>query len=295
MNSVLDRLPRESRVAILRLRSLGDCVLTTPAIQILKRARPDLRIAVAVEDRFRAVFEDNPDVAAILSPELLELRKWRPWLCINFHGGTRSAWLTALSGAPHRAGFGHYRHQFVYNVRLPRAQEVLGEERKVHTAEHLASAMFAMGVPRCEIPRAKLAARPETPEAIAVIHAVAATPQKTWTAAGFLAVAEHLKQSGVEPVFIGGPGDDLSAFAAYRTLIGAPLSEIKQLLSRAAMFVGNDSGPAHMAAAFGLPCVVIFGASDADIWRPWRTASEVLHSPSTADVIEAVSRLRVAA
>jgi heptosyltransferase III len=304
VDSVLDRLPLESRVAIVRLRSLGDCVLTTPAAAILKRARPDLRVAMAVEHRFRAVFEDNPDVDEILPASPVPLRKWRPRLCLNFHGGTRSACMTALSGAPFRAGFGHYRYGFVYNVRLPRAQEVLGVERKVHTAEHLASAIFALGAPRCEIPGAMLAPRPfpwraftlraGRVDSFAVLHPVAATPEKTWHAAGFLEVAKYLQDSGVEPVFIGGPGDDLSPFSAYRTMLGAPLFEIKQLLSAASLFIGNDSGPAHMAAAFGLPCVVIFGASDPEIWGPWRTASEVLHAPATAQVLEAVARIRVA-
>ena len=66
-----------------------------------------------------------------------------------------------------------------------------------------------------------------------------------------------------------------------------------------ALFVGNDSGPAHMAAAFGLPMVVIFGSSDVDVWRPWKTASEALQDPggissiSTEQVISALARLRV--
>ena len=59
--SILEHLPEESRATIVRLRSLGDCVLTTPAISLLKKARPDLRISVAVEQRFRPVFENNPD------------------------------------------------------------------------------------------------------------------------------------------------------------------------------------------------------------------------------------------
>ena len=71
MDSVLACLPPGSRVAVLRLRSLGDCVLTTPALDILKRFRPDLRLAVVVEDRFRAVFEGNPDIDEILAPELV--------------------------------------------------------------------------------------------------------------------------------------------------------------------------------------------------------------------------------
>jgi heptosyltransferase III len=315
VESVLEGLPRESRVAVVRLRSLGDCVLTTPALQILKRARPDLRVAVVVENRFRAVFEGNPDVESILPPQLGALRGWRPRLCLNLHGGTRSAWMTALSGARLRAGFGHFRHGAAYNVRIPRAQEILGVTRKVHTAEHLASAMFYLGAPVGEIPRARLAAagsRDEErdqgvargrgrPPHFAVLHPVAATLEKSWPAEGFLKVARHLRQSGLDPVFIGGPGDDLSAFAEFRTLGGAPLSDIKNLLAGASLFIGNDSGPAHMAAAFGLPVVVVFGASDPEIWGPWRTASEVISAPSgiaqvqPAQVIEALARLRVAA
>jgi len=301
VESVLECLPRGSRVAILRFRSLGDCVLTTPALGILKRYRPDLRVAVVVEDRFRAIFEENPGVDDILRPELAPLRRWKPVLCLNLHGGSRSAWMTAASGARYRAGFGHYRYPLVYNVRIPRAQEILGVDRTVHTAEHLASAMFYLGAPVGEIPRAKLG--PSNPArngcGTAIIHPVAATPEKTWHAQGFLTVAEHLKASGLEPIFIGASSDDLSPFRAYRTLSGAPLPEIKQLLSTASLFVGNDSGPAHMAAAFGLPVVVIFGASNPAIWGPWRTASEVVTAPggiarvSTGQVLDALERLRV--
>jgi heptosyltransferase-3 len=292
---MLDHLPRAASVAVLRLRSLGDSVLTTPALEILKRARPDLRVSVMVEDRFRAIFEGNPNVDDIIPPSLQSLRAVKPRLCLNLHGGTRSAWMTAASGARHRAGFGHFRHQFAYNLRIPRAQQILNQERKVHTAEHLASAMFWLGAPRIEIPRAKLVcAQPARSEAVAVIHPVAATAQKTWPAAGFLAVAEHLRAQGIEPVFIGAHGDDLRAFGGYRTQT-ASLFELKSLLASASLFIGNDSGPAHMAAAFGLPVVVIFSASDPEIWAPWRTQAEVLIRPDTQSVLGALARLRVPA
>jgi len=111
MESALDRTPRGARVAVIRLRSLGDCILTTPALAILRQSRPDLAIAVVVEDRFRQVFEGNPDVDELLSPSVRELRTWRPRLCLNLHGGNRSTLLTALSGAGIRAGFGHHRGQ----------------------------------------------------------------------------------------------------------------------------------------------------------------------------------------
>ena len=298
MACVLECLPRGSRVAILRLRSLGDCVLTTPALDILKRARPDLRLAAMVEDRFRPVFEGNSDVDCLLPVRAAALRGFAPQLCLNLHGGTRSAWMTAVSGARYRAAFGHFRHQFVYNVHIPRAQEILREARKVHTAEHIASAMFYLGVPRCEIPRAKLAATPAAAGS-PVIHPFASGAGKTWSADGFLRIAEHLRQSGAPPVFIGGPGDDLEPFRAFPTVAGAPLAQIKQMLSAAPVFIGNDSGPAHMAAAFGIPVVVIFGASDREIWGPWRTAAEIVSAPGgiarvTPDqVLDALARLRV--
>jgi ADP-heptose:LPS heptosyltransferase len=280
---------------------LGDCVLTTPALDILKRFRPDLRLAIFVENRFREVYEGNPDLAEIHPPELAALRRFRPQLCLNLHGGTRSAWMTALSGARYRAGFGHYRQQFVYNVRIPRAQEILHVDRKVHTAEHLASAIFFLGAPICEIPRAKLVAeRTSEVPGCAVIHAVAATPEKTWAPSNFLAVAGHLAQTGLSPVFIGGPGDDLAPFTRYRTL-QVSLNEIKALLAAARLFAGNDSGPAHMAAACGVPSVVVFGTSDPAIWGPWRSAGEVVAAPggigdvSVAQVLGALQRLRVPA
>jgi len=299
VDSVLECLPRGSRVAILRLRSLGDCVLTTPALDILKRFRPDLRIAVFVENRFREIFEGNPDLAEIHLPELASLRRFRPQLCLNFHGGTRSAWMTELSGARYRAGFGHYRQQFVYNVHIPRAQEILHVDRTVHTAEHLASAIFFLGAPVCEIPRSKLFAAGHAAPAVeprsAVIHPVAATPEKTWAAANFLAVAAQLADSGISPVFTGGPEDDLTPFRQYRTLQSS-LSDLKSVLAAASFFVGNDSGPAHMAAAFGVPSVVIFGPSDPAIWGPWHTTGAVVAMDSGVnEVLGALQRLRVPA
>jgi len=306
VETVLESLPPGGRVAVIRLRSLGDCVLTTPALHLLKQARPDLRLAVLVEDRFAPLFEGNPDLDALLPPN--GLRGWRPELCLNLHGGTRSMVLAAISGARMRAGFAHFRYSWLLNVKIPRAQEILGINRKVHTAEHLASAMFYLGVPRVEIPRARLFATSPLPaqsapsralaKPYAVIHPIASDPTKTWSATGFLQIAKHLK-AHLEPVFIAGAGEDLREFDGYRTIAGAPLSGIKSLISGASVFVGNDSGPAHIAAAFGIPVVVLFGSSDPEIWRPWKTPSEVITGPAgiqsiaPAAVMEALERLRV--
>ena len=302
MRNVLERLEPSARVAIIRLRSLGDCVLTTPAISLLKHARPDLSIAVVVEPRFAPLFEGNPDIDRIMAPGAGEIAAWRPELAINLHGGATSAWLTLASRARWRAGFAHFRFRAIYNVRIGRAQEILGVDRTVHTAEHVASAMFFLGVPQSDIPRARLFAEPRPRNRpYAVLHPFASASDKTWPAANFLAVAASLDQQfGFEPVFIAGPGEDLSEFVSFTTVAGSSLAGVKSIIAGASLFVGNDSGPAHIAAAFGRPVVVLFGSSNADIWRPWRTESQVLASPEgihsvrVAEAIDAIERLLVA-
>lgn len=303
MPSVLERLPAGARVMLVRLRSLGDCVLSTPAITLLKSHRPDLRVGVMVEPRFAGVYENNGDVE-ILTPSKRAALAWRPSLCVNLHGGPTSAVLTLASLAKWRAGFTHYRRQWAYNLHIPRAQEILGEERKVHTAEHVASVMFWLGVPRQEIPRARLVAllHPDPPRPVVVIHALASAASKTWPAERFVSVARHLRDKrGMSPLFITGPDEDSTPFREFDTLEGAPLADVKAALSTASLFIGNDSGPAHMAAAFGLPVVVLFGASDPLIWAPWRTRAETIVAPEglatvpVERVIAAVERLGVAA
>jgi ADP-heptose:LPS heptosyltransferase len=288
---------------VIRLRSLGDCVLTTPAIALLKAYRPDLRIGVLVEPRFAGVFEDNPDVEEILN----DLPDWRPTFTLNFHGGTRSMVLTFTSLARFRAGFGHHRYRFIYSHQIPRAQQILGEGRPVHTAEHLASAMFWLGVPRTEIPRAKLmaptrAAMQRTPPspAYAVYHAFASAEGKAWPVERFAEVARHIqRERGLEPLFLAGPTDDTSSLGDFQVLKNAPLGEVKTVMAGASLFIGNDSGPAHIAAAFGVPVVVLFGPSNPVTWAPWRTEAQVLTSAgsiqsiTTAQVLDAASKLKI--
>ena len=303
MDSVLERLPSGARVCVIRLRSLGDSVLATPAITLLKRERPDLKVAVVSEQRFFQVFEGNPDIEAVLEPSLRQVRRWNPALCLNLHGGARSAWMTLASGADFRAGFLHHRCAAVYNVLIPTAQEILNINRKVHTAEHLASAMFFLGVEIQDVPRARLVAgqepdsRPAAPSVL--IHPFASAPSKVWPADRFASLAQELSaRHGLEPVFLAGPGDDATPFSKWRVMQNASLSVVKRLLAAASLFVGNDSGPAHMAAALSVPVIALFGSSDPVIWGPWKTESVVLrrdegiHNIPVEEALAAAGRLR---
>jgi ADP-heptose:LPS heptosyltransferase len=297
--TILEQLPEGCRATIIRLRSLGDCVLTTPALALLKKTRPDIAIGVAVEDRFRAVFEGNPNVSQLVAPTWQAVRASKPNLCVNLHGGTRSQWMTALSGAKWRAGFAHHSMTFAYNFKIKRAQRILGVNRTVHTAEHLASAFFALGVPLQPIPRAELYASNSPVEGrYAVLHPFASGAEKQWPAERFCEVARYLRLWNITPIFIAGAQDEATPFKAHRVFQGT-LTDAKALLSKATVFIGNDSGPAHMAAAFGVPSVVFFSTSNPAIWSPWRTESEVVVAPdgllkvTVSRVIAALERLRV--
>ena len=278
MRPILGEIEPGGRVLFIRLRSMGDCVLTTPALRMLASYRPDLEIGVMVDAAFAGVYEGLPFVHRVLKPTYGEALGFHPSLCVNLHGGTRSAFLTAASMARHRAGFGHFRLQSLYSVAIPRAQEILGEERVVHTAEHVASAMFYLGLPVAEIPRAQLAAGPAVVGSrYAVLHPFASAVAKTWGSSRFVALASWVREKlGLEPVILAGPVDDVAPFTGFRCEVARPLAEVKRLLRDAALFVGNDSGPAHIAAAFDVPLVVLFGPSDPTIWAPWRASRAAL-------------------
>ncbi len=67
--------------------------------------------------------------------------------------------------------------------------------------------------------------------------------------------------AGLNFVFLAGPADDTKPFEGFEVWKNVSLERVKSLMAGASLFIGNDSGPAHIAAAFGVPVVAIFGAS----------------------------------
>ncbi len=303
--SILPSLPPGARILIIRLRSIGDIVLLTPALRLLKDWRPDLRISVVIESRFRDLLENNPDVAEILDPghgsgwtkvasrarAVREIRRRDFSLCINLHGGPTSSLLASWSGARWKAGFEHFRRRGIYQVLIPDARTIL-KQPAIHTAEHQASAFFHLGLPRKEIPRARLFVAPAEEAAwkekrvalglllgrdYAVIHPTALYATKQWAPGNFSRLGAHLENEiGLPVIYSCGPREsaaldavEKAAGTSVRRLESPSLKQFAAALAGARIFIGNDSGPAHMAAALGRPGVVIFGSSSSRIWGPW--------------------------
>ena len=303
--SLLPDLPSGARILVIRLRSIGDVVLLTPALHLLKEWRPDLRVSVVVESRFGELLAGNPDVEEALPPgegsgwskvasrfrAVRELRHRKSGLCLNLHGGPTSMLLARASGARWRVGFAHYRVRGVYHVLVPDARTILSQPT-IHTAEHQAAAFFYLGLPRKQIPRARLfvSAQREAwwrekratlgispAQPYAMIHPTALYKTKEWASGKFAQLGRYLEQEAqLAAVYSSGPGENAAldavaqaAGAPLRRLEGASLGQFAAALAGARLFIGNDSGPAHMAAALARPAVVIFGSSSSAIWGPW--------------------------
>ena len=309
--TLLPSLPQGAEILIIRLRSLGDLVLETPAIAALHSWRPDLRINVLVEPRFAPVLEGNPAITELihsrgLGETALDLLRRKFPIVFNQHGGPRSAMLTGASGSPLRVGWAGYQYSFLYNVTVPDAREFYGAPA-VHTVEHRISQFYFTGLPRGPIPRAQVVAQPDAIARVegnlaekgiaagtpyAVLQPGARLPEMRWPVAKFAEIARWLREKyGIASVVNLGARDDEIAAEARSELANCAvvldsqldIRELIALVAAARIFVGSDSGPAHLAAALQRPAVVIFAVTDPAQWRPWQSDHRIVQTGATFD------------
>jgi len=307
-SSLLPNLPRGAEILIIRLRSLGDMVLETPAIAALHAWRPDLRICVLVEPWCAAVLEGNPAVSKqILSRQFMdtthELRRHQFPVAFNQHGGPRSAFLTAASASPARVCWKGFQFSFLYNVHTPDKKEFFGGSY-AHTVEHRISQFYWTGLPRGPIPRTQVFPQPDATESVAlalkakgiatgepyaVLQPGARLATMRWPAEKFAEIARWLRKShGISSVVNLGRRDDEVRASVGRatsdcavTIDSFDARQLIALIAGARLFVGNDSGPAHLAAATARPGVVIFGSTNPSEWAPWQAGHRVVHTNAT--------------
>jgi heptosyltransferase-2/heptosyltransferase-3 len=169
---------------------------------------------------------------------------------------------------------------------------LLWGQQKAHSVEQQLALLGWTGVPVTDRPRTQLGISQRaagtvdkllgeaglTDQKIALIHPAAAFATKQWATENFARVAEFVAERGFAPVAIAAPNEKallekLCAEASVKiTTLDLSLPEVTALAARSHLFVGNDSGIAHIAAAVGTPAVVIFGSSNIAHWRPWNSA-----------------------
>ncbi|HUT02973.1 MAG TPA: glycosyltransferase family 9 protein [bacterium] len=307
-------ISRVKSALFVRIRSLGDTVLFTPAVTNFKRACPGCRLSVVVDEASASVLENNPDIdETIVSPTdnrpdhilkfLTKLLRSRFDLAIDFHCGPRGAIATFLSGARYRVGWEEGGHSFVYNIRVPRAREVLRTKSVIHTVAKNLAPLMMIGVPivstetrlfvgteeRRSLDAKLAAAGLDGTERILLVHVGATKGRKEYPAQRFGHVlSSYVSEGQMRPVALGSKNDlarwslirqQLSDEARGRvvSMVGEiSIAEVKALCARAAVFVGPDSGLMHIADALGTSCVALFGKTELRLWHPWQSTHIVL-------------------
>jgi lipopolysaccharide heptosyltransferase II len=292
-----------NRVLVVRLRSIGDTVLTTPSLYALKRFVPNVQVDILLESWVAPVLDGFEFVDNVITLEkgstasrarvARELRSSKYDVVYNLHGGTTSTLMTRATGAKHRVGYAAYQYSRLHQHLAPPASLLWGKE-KTHSVEQQLALLGWTGVPVTDRPRTQLAITPQAQASIetrlleagigptnpfVLIHPAAAFATKQWAVEKFARVAEMVSLLGLSSIVITSPAEQTLAVQlksqskvpifSYTNL---SLPEVSALASKARLFVGNDSGIAHMAAAVGAPSVVIFGSSNIHHWSPWATA-----------------------
>ncbi len=102
-----------------------------------------------------------------------------------------------------------------------------------------------------------------------IIHPGSGSPNKNWPIENFVTVANHLEKTGRHVAWIQGPAETALEYPTNAAIIEADsLMAIAQQLAKANLYIGNDSGITHLAAATGCATVAIFGPTDPAIWAP---------------------------
>lgn len=291
--------PRFHRILVSRMKFIGDIVLTTPLLRSLRTAYPDASLAYLGEREAVALLEGNPCLNEIIPfdfhrPALLEqtrvvrlLRQRKFDLAVDLFGNPRSALLTFLSGAGVRVGPDRKGRGALYTVRV-RDDGVPKSAVEFHN-----QSLRAIGVPvvssRTEIhltPEEREAGRTTILEHAGIsgreirhcvgIHPGATWPAKRWLPERFAGLADRLVERGATVLLTAGVHEE-ETIAAVRQVakhshpvhVALPLRKLAAVIAACDVYVTNDAGPMHIAAAVGTPTIGIFGPGEENIWFPY--------------------------
>ncbi len=264
----------------------------------LLRGHPALDEVIPVDSRAwrrtlapRALL--RPLAAAHAGGELAEmvrhLRAARFDVAVDLQGLLKSGALTALTGAPLRIGFAAARCReplaaLFTNLRLtppPSARHVVEQNLALVAPLGVAGGSVEFALPSDAAAEARadafLTAADLKPGArLVVLNPGAGRADKRWPPARFRELATRLTATGVAALVVWGPSEEALARAiadgAGPRIVLAPPTDLHGLLAllrRASLVVAGDTGPLHLAAALGVPCVGLYGPTSAERNGPW--------------------------
>lgn len=285
---------------------IGDAVMTIPALRQLRASYPDAAISLYTRAWAEGVFRDAEFIDEIITinskgvfAQASELRKHKFDLSILFPNSFESALVVRIAGIQKRLGYSTQHRGFLLTDRLtvPDWKNQDHESRYyLNLTQHLSGAAaepseseLPVSKERREAARTKLLESCEKDGALIVGFGAGSTNSlaKRWPAENFARLADLLTQAGRNVVLLGAPNEsDVSAVVASTArshltdLTGkTDLGTATAVLSELDLFISNDMGLAHIAAAAGTPTIVIFGPTNDLTTRPIGPHVEIIREP----------------
>lgn len=293
-------LPRANGTLVLRGGAIGDFIVTLPLLESLRRAFPDeplelgahpaiasLAVAGGLADAVHPI--ESAGLAPFFAPEAELPAEWSE----RFHGAAR------LISFLHDPG-----DVLQTNIRRTGATSwIQGPHRPVDgggpAARQLAASIeralgLAPGNPADFRLRLDCAAHDEAESFLVrapwiAMHPGSGSPRKNWPVERWIETAQTLlaQRTNLRLLILAGEADRAALRAMEATLPHeriwivdhAPLPRVAALLAASESFLGHDSGIAHLAASAGIPCVLLFGPSDASVWSPPQPRVRTIQSP----------------
>ena len=297
------------RILIVLPTWVGDVVMATPVIEAIFKRFPAAEISLLTQRHLHSLLEGSPwvehcwfwpprnktaEAKRAQKTLIADLRERRFDLAIMLPNSLRSAWLCWRSGAKRRLGFNRDGRGILLTDTLPVPNKIPGGYEPMPMVDYYAELAMALG---CDHPGDQLtlfttelcdlavterlqqcAIDPDKP-LVVISPGANFGASKCWAPERFAAVADQLiEQHGVEIAMSPGPGEEplaeaiQNAMAHPSALLTAPcltLGELKSLIKRSVLLLGNDTGPRHFARAFNTSRVTVFGPTE----RRWTDTS----------------------
>ena len=281
------------RILLIKLRYIGDVVLTTPLLPLLTKWYPSASLTFLVNGGTEGVLQGNPYLreVLVLPRENLKqqiefiyaLRQAKFDAVLDLTDGDRSAFLSLIAGASLRVGYnreGRWRGKCYTHV-------VSATYGSMHMVDYHAQALRFLGIsepvehPRVfpppsdeEFGRQCLQDLSPAGGPLVLLCPAARYRFKAWAPSQFAALADRLAAQGVVVALIGNRREyqlgqqilALSRSHPFNMMGQTSLSQLAGLMKQSALFIGNDGGPMHMAGAVGCPVLGLFGPTDPAVW-----------------------------
>jgi heptosyltransferase-3 len=301
-------------IIVIKLRYLGDVVVSTPVFEALRHHYPKASITALVNEGTEAMLAGNPNVDKIFILErdknpiidlkkqlslIAKLRKFRFDLALELTNNDRGAAYSFMSGAKRRLG---YRSRTVKCLdRHLLFTDLITVRKGTHMVDRHLQMIEHLGLtPLSRSPSLYLKKEDEAScetllgqnnlsleDNFVVLHPILKAKYRAWRIEGYAKLCDYIFDTfGIPTVMVCGPSSDEVSFVDKIAKIskcnpinlGGTLSlkELVALISQAILFIGIDSGPMHMAAALETPVAAIFGPQTKVTWGPYGESHTVI-------------------